>query len=112
MARRIVSDAAITLIAALLFAVSLARGAQAADVVEGERLARRACSSCHSFTGNRPSAMAAAPAFASIARSSRFKQQGPALILRSHIQMPNFAFTAEQAENVAAFIRTFGKPAR
>jgi hypothetical protein len=50
--------------------------------------------------------MAEAPAFASIARSSQFRIQGAGLLFKSHAIMPNFAFTTDQAENIAAYLKT------
>ncbi len=108
----LVLRAVIGVIASASITILLPDTGQAADALEGERLARRVCSSCHSFVGDRPSSMAGAPAFSSIARSKKFKKGGAALLLRNHVKMPNFAFTAEQAEDVAAFIRTLGRPVR
>lgn len=84
--------------------------AGAGDAVEGQQFARRVCSVCHSVGPNRESPMTDAPPFISIARSQKFKDGGVALLFQTHQKMPNFAFTAEQAEDVAAFIEALGRP--
>jgi mono/diheme cytochrome c family protein len=80
----------------------------AADASAGKGLARRLCSACHSIAEG-PSPMAAAPPFASIARSRQFQEQGAALFFRSHAIMPNFAFTGEQAEDLAAYLKSLAR---
>jgi mono/diheme cytochrome c family protein len=78
----------------------------AADSAEGQKFARRVCSTCHLVTSKGQSPMADAPPFALIARSQKFRVSGAGLLFQSHTIMPNFAFTNEQAENVAAYIKT------
>ena len=92
----------------IVLTLSLPATAWAANSVEGERLARRVCSTCHSIaTGQSP--MAAAPPFASIARSRAFRIGGTSLFFKSHVIMPNFAFTNEQAEDVAAYLKVLAR---
>jgi mono/diheme cytochrome c family protein len=82
--------------------------AWAANPEEGERLARRVCSTCHSITAGL-SPMAEAPPFASIARSKKFRTRGSDVLFDSHVIMPSFAFTNEQAEDIAAYLKTLAR---
>jgi mono/diheme cytochrome c family protein len=88
--------------------LSLQTVAFGADAVEGERFARRVCTTCHSIAAGQ-SPMPAAPPFATIARSKNFRTQGSGLLFKSHPIMPNFAFTNEQAEDVAAYLKTLAR---
>jgi mono/diheme cytochrome c family protein len=74
------------------------------DPAEGERLARRACAFCHSIAA-KPSPMADAPAFVTIARSKKFRVQGVQLITGTRVKMPAFPFTDEQADDIAAYLK-------
>ena len=88
--------------------LSLQTMAFGADAVDGERFARRVCSTCHSVAAG-PSPMPAAPPFATIARSKNFRTQGSSLLFKSHPIMPNFAFTNEQAEDVVAYLKLLAR---
>ena len=94
----------------LCIAITLSLPAMAfgGDAVEGERFARRVCTACHAITSG-PSPMAAAPPFATIARSKNFRIQGSGLLFKNHPIMPSFAFTNEQAEDVAAYLKTLAR---
>jgi mono/diheme cytochrome c family protein len=92
----------------LVLTLSLQTLAWGADAEDGERLARRVCSTCHSIAAGQ-SPMADAPPFASIARSRSFRKEGSGLLLKSHVKMPNFAFTNEQADNVVAYLKTLAR---
>jgi mono/diheme cytochrome c family protein len=83
--------------------------AEAADRDEGEKLARRVCSTCHAITAGL-SPMAEAPPFASIARSKKFRIKGAGLLFDEHVIMPTFAFTNEQAEDIAAYLKSLARP--
>jgi mono/diheme cytochrome c family protein len=50
-----------------------------------------------------------APAFRSIAKSRQFLAKGAKFLWEKHGTMPNFALTGEEADDVAAYIRTLGK---
>ena len=84
----------------------LPHAAWASDPSEGEKLARRVCSTCHAVTAAGRSPMVEAPTFAALARSQAFRNNAVGLLFKSHDKMPNFAFTSEQAEDVLAYIRT------
>jgi len=97
-----------TVIAALaLFVCGTSAFAQSAQ--RGNQFARRVCSVCHVvFAGQRPG-VPPAPSFKSIAKSSQFRAKGARLFWEKHGTMPNLALTAEEADDVAAYIRTLGK---
>ena len=82
--------------------------AWAGDSDEGERFARRACSTCHSIAAGL-SPMAEAPPFATIARSKKFRTRGAQLLFDQHVIMPTFAFTNEQAEDIAAYLKALAR---
>jgi mono/diheme cytochrome c family protein len=83
----------------------LPAAARAGDAAEGERLARRACGYCHAIAAG-PSPMAAAPPFASIARSKKFRVSGSRLVTGNRVKMPSFAFTDEQAADITAYLKS------
>ncbi len=84
----------------------LANADAGAGVKEGEALARRSCSICHAVVGKSPSPNKDAPAFTAIARNSAFRKKGSAYILGVHPKMPNLAIAADDARDLAAYIRT------
>ncbi|HKY85987.1 MAG TPA: cytochrome c, partial [Pseudorhodoplanes sp.] len=63
---------------------------------------------CHSIAAG-PSPMAEAPPFDTIARSKQFRVQGSGLMFKNHVIMPSFAFTNEQAEDVAAYLKSLAR---
>lgn len=93
------------LLCCVALTLSLPATAWGGDAAEGEKLARRACAGCHSVAAGQ-SPMPEAPPFASIARSKRFRTRGSTLLTGSHVKMPNFAFTEEQAEDVTAYLKS------
>ena len=76
------------------------------DVVAGRELAVRECSACHSVSAEqRIERLDAAPGFDEVAA----KTQTTAISLRaflqsSHPTMPNFMLSAEERDNVIAYI--------
>lgn len=92
----------------LILTFLLPATAWAGDAGEGERFARRVCTTCHSITADL-SPMKEAPPFASIARSKKFRTLGSGLLFESHVIMPSFAFTNDQAEDIAAYLKTLAR---
>ena len=81
----------------------------AADAERGKQFARRVCSVCHVvYSGQRPG-VPPAPSFRSIAKSSQFRTKGAHLMWEKHGTMPNLALTAEESDDVAAYIRSLAK---
>lgn len=97
-----------TVIAALSLLVC-GTSALAESAERGRQFARRVCSVCHVvFAGQRPG-VPPAPSFRSIAKSAQFRTKGTRLLWEKHGTMPNFALTAEEADDVAAYIRSLNK---
>ena len=81
----------------------------AADAERGKQFARRVCSVCHVvFSGQRPG-VPPAPSFRSIAKSSQFRTKGAQLLWEKHGTMPNFALTADESDDVAAYIKSLAR---
>jgi len=81
----------------------------AADAERGRQFARRVCSVCHVvFAGQRPG-VPPAPSFRTIAKSPQFRAKRAKWLWEAHGTMPNFALTADEAEDVAAYIRTLAR---
>jgi len=92
-------------VAAAMFAVWTS-SALAADAERGRQLAYRACSDCHQVSPKFPAGIPPAPAFALIAKSKQFRAKQERLLWEKHGSMPNFALTADEAADVAAYIRS------
>jgi mono/diheme cytochrome c family protein len=100
------------IIAALLFIASFATfltEAPAANVQEGEKIARRWCAGCHVVSTDQTKAMTEAPPFSSIAKNPNFDAGRLALFLASpHPVMPDMSLTRDEAANLAAYIQSQG----
>jgi mono/diheme cytochrome c family protein len=81
----------------------------AANVERGKQLARRLCSVCHVVLAGQSAGVPPAPAFRSIAKSRQFRAKGAKLLWEAHGTMPNFALTSDEADDVAAYIRSLAK---
>ena len=81
----------------------------AADVERGKQLARRACSVCHVALAGQSPGVPPAPSFRSIAKSRQFRTKGAGFLWEVHGMMPNFALTGEEADDIAAYIRSLAK---
>jgi mono/diheme cytochrome c family protein len=95
-------------VAALAFMVCGTPGS-AADAGRGRQLAGRVCSVCHVVTAGQQPGVPNAPSFQSIARSPQFRAKRAKLLWEKHGTMPNFALTAEEAEDVTAYIRSLAR---
>ena len=83
--------------------------AYAADADSGRRVAEQRCAGCHVVGQNGRNEVAEAPPFATIAR--KFDASGEALafsLLGPHPKM-NFSPTRREADDIAAYLRTFAK---
>ena len=82
-------------------------GALAADVENGERLARRWCAPCHAVARDQRQPTGEAPPFSAIAKKPGFDAGRLALfLLTPHPVMPDMGLTRAQAEDLAAYIAT------
>ena len=79
----------------------------AADAENGERLARRWCSSCHLVAPNQPGPTTEAPPFSTIAGRAEFDSAKVAFfLLDPHPKMPNMGLSRADAADLAAYIAT------
>jgi mono/diheme cytochrome c family protein len=78
-----------------------------ADADNGERLARRWCSSCHVVASNQRRATGEAPPFSTIAKKPNFDAPKVAFfLLNPHPKMPNMGLSRTEAADLAAYIGT------
>lgn len=92
-------------VVALALVVPTVRSASAASPVNGERIAKRWCSSCHAVEAAQRSTGTEAPPFSSIARNRNL--DGPWIafyLLNPHPQMPDFGLSRDAASDLAAYI--------
>ncbi|MBX9825170.1 MAG: cytochrome c [Xanthobacteraceae bacterium] len=77
----------------------------AADVKNGEALARRWCSSCHVVAGDQSGTVGEAPPFRVIARTPDLDAGKIALfLLQPHPKMPDMGLSRQAAGDLAAYI--------
>jgi mono/diheme cytochrome c family protein len=79
--------------------------AYAADVAQGERLAKRWCAECHVVSPDQTSAKADAPSFASISANRRVPQIG-AFLRQDHPQMPDMSLSRDEIVNLIAWMQS------
>lgn len=106
MTRRIRRSMLLTM-AGILLSVS---NVHAADIEQGEQLARRWCSECHVVSSDQNQASADVPAFATVARRPNFSAQQLAFfLLEPHPKMPNFPLSRGEAADLAAYIGSLAR---
>ena len=77
----------------------------AADAVNGERLARRWCASCHVVASDQRIPTGEAPPFATIAKDANLEASRLALfLLDPHPKMPDMGLSRTAAADLAAYI--------
>ena len=85
--------------------VSAVMPVQAADALNGERLAQRWCAACHVVTSDQRQANADAPPFEEIAKRPNFSETGLAtFLLDPHSKMPNMNLSRTEAADIAAYV--------
>jgi mono/diheme cytochrome c family protein len=94
---------------AVLALVVSSCAAFAANVDRGKQLASRLCSVCHALAVGQSPGVPNAPSFRSIARSPQFRAKRAKLLWEKHGAMPNFALTSDEADDVAAYIRSLAR---
>ena len=89
----------------ILLALTLPVATQAADAVNGKRLANRWCAACHLVAPEQTRANADAPSFADVAR--RYDAQHLAHFLSApYPRMPDMSLTQAEIADLVAYIRT------
>ena len=91
----------------LVFALTLAEGALAADARKGETLAKRWCATCHVVASDQQRATTQSPAFSTIANKPGFNETTLAyFLLTPHPRMPDMNLSRSEAADLAAYIAT------
>jgi mono/diheme cytochrome c family protein len=96
--------------AVMVWAVLDTSAGSAADIRQGEQLARRWCAGCHLVAADQRQAMTEAPPFASIAGRPDFDANRLAFfLLEPHPKMPNMSLSRAEAGDIAAYIGSLAK---
>jgi mono/diheme cytochrome c family protein len=95
----------------LLTAVmTLSQAAVAANVANGERLAKRWCAACHVVAADQKSGNTQVAPFSAIARLPSFDAAKLALyLLTPHPKMPDMNLSRDEAADLAAYIVSQGR---
>ena len=89
----------------LIFVTIIAGLTRAADVQQGETLAKRWCQSCHLISNEQRSASTQVPPFSEVAKTENFDAAKLALfLLAPHPRMPDMNLTRAEAADLAAYI--------
>lgn len=100
-------------VASLAAGLQLTSAAHAQDVYAGKRIAQTWCSGCHRIDDRLPpiASDTVPPSFASIAQmNSTTEMSLTAFLSTPHAQMPDYALTHTEIENVSAYILSLRKP--
>jgi mono/diheme cytochrome c family protein len=103
-------------IAVILLGTSSGAGAaveRASLTQQGHALVAKMCASCHSIGKDDPSPHAAAPAFRNLDRRTDLDSFANRLrrgLMSGHQDMPTFRFNRDDADAVAAYVRSIQGP--
>jgi mono/diheme cytochrome c family protein len=91
----------------VLALASFSTSVAAADLAEGERLARRWCANCHVIDGSGPSAsLPQGPPSFRVAAGHLNPAELRAFLTRPHGQMPDLSLTRAEIDDLIAYIET------
>ena len=94
----------------LFVAATLAEDVSAADVRQGETLAKRWCATCHVVASDQQHPTGEAPPFSSIGRTPDLDASKLALfLLLPHPHMPAMTLSRAEAADLADYIASQGK---
>ena len=94
----------------VLLGVALSQAAFAADVANGEKLAKRWCAACHVVAADQKSGSTQAAPFSAMAKLPDFDAARLALyLLIPHPKMPDMALSRSEAADLAAYIVSQGR---
>ena len=89
----------------VLLGVALSQAAFAADVANGEKLAKRWCAACHVVAADQKSGNTQVAPFSAIAKVPDFDAAKLALyLLTPHPKMPDMSLSRSEAADLAAYI--------
>jgi len=89
----------------LIFGTILSASAFAADVRQGEQLAKRWCASCHVISPIQQQGTAQSPPFSAIANKPDFNEWMLAyFLLTPHPRMPDMNLSRNEAADLATYI--------
>lgn len=95
----------------LMTASLLSTGAHAADVNQGQKLAKQWCRNCHLVDAEQTAGGDAAPTFASIAETAADRQDDlRAWLADPHPPMPNLDLTRQEIDDLLAYIESLREP--
>ena len=93
-----------------IFIVTLANAANAAEVANGETLAKRWCAACHVVASDQQRANGQAPPFSTMGKTPDLDAGKLALfIMLPHPKMPDMNLTRNEAADIAVYIVSQGK---
>lgn len=99
-----------TLLGLVLLGVALSQAAVAADVANGEKLAKRWCAACHVVAADQKSGNTQVAPFSAIAKVPNFDAAKLALyLLTPHPKMPDMSLSRSEAADLAAYIVSQGR---
>ncbi len=100
----------VAVFAVALFATVSNSVAAPADPVNGERLAKQWCASCHIVSADQTRGADNVPAFAAIAKMPGFTAQNIGqFLLDPHPKMPDMQLTRDEARDLGAYIASLAR---
>jgi mono/diheme cytochrome c family protein len=79
-------------------------GALAADIANGEVIAKRWCAACHLVSSDQARANADVPSFASLARKKQRPEKLEAFLSAPHPKMPDMNLSRSEIDDLVAYI--------
>ena len=94
----------------IIIAFAAMTQASAADIKQGERLARQWCRDCHLISADQVAGGDTAPTFASIAETASERPEDlRAWLADPHPPMPNLDLTRTEIDDLLAYIESLGE---
>ena len=100
----------VTKLSIITAACAVSVAASAADIKQGEKLARQWCTSCHLVGGDQGAGGDAAPTFAMIAETAEDRTDDlRAWLADPHPPMPNLNLTRYEIDDLLAYIESLDR---
>jgi mono/diheme cytochrome c family protein len=90
---------------AVLLSLLTAGPALAADIAQGEKIARRWCAACHVVAADQTQASVAVPTFFNVAQR-KSGQQLTTFLTDPHPKMPDMSLTREEIADIVGYIES------